>query len=291
MSQDTLHRYVFDGVSVRGELVQLSDTFQKMVETKQYPEPIKHLLGQMLAATSLLTATLKFEGNIAVQIQGDGPLSLAVVNGTHEQILRGTARWKEEIELPNTLKELVGKGQIIITIEPNEGERYQGIVGLEGETLEACIEDYFARSEQLQTRLWLRSGVESGEEKAAGMLLQVMPDGQGEEGDFDHLTQLTETVKNEELFKLEAEDVLYRLYHQEKVKLYAPQQVQFRCSCSRERSASAIAAIERKEVEKMVAEMGVVSLHCDYCGTDYNFDSIDIAAIFDQTSSAPDQLH
>ncbi|MFD2179147.1 Hsp33 family molecular chaperone HslO [Veronia pacifica] len=291
MSQDSLHRYVFDGVSVRGELVQLSDTFQKMVETKTYPEPVRELLGQMLAATSLLTATLKFEGNISVQIQGDGPLSLAVINGNHEQVLRGTARWKEGVDMPETLREMVGKGQIIITIEPVNGERYQGIVGLEGETLQECLEDYFMRSEQLQTRLWLKSGIENGNVKAAGMLLQILPDGKGTEDDFEHLAQLTETVKNEELFTLDAQEVLYRLYHQEKVKLYEPQAVTFKCSCSRERSASAIAAIERTEVEKMVAEMGSLSLHCDYCGSDYSFDSVDIAAIFNDASAAPDSVH
>ncbi|CZF81910.1 Hsp33 family molecular chaperone HslO [Grimontia marina] len=291
MAQDSLHRYLFDGVSVRGELVQLSDSFQQLTGSKSYPAPVKDLLGELMVATSLLTATLKFEGSITVQIQGDGPVSLIVINGNHNQVLRGTARWNGELPETATLPDLMGKGHIVITIEPEQGERYQGIVGLEGDTLQECLEDYFARSEQLKTRLWLRTGEIEGKSKAAGMLLQVLPDGIGNEGDFDHLAKLTETVKDEELFNLEAEEVLYRLYHQENVKVYKPKIVTFKCSCSRERSASAIAAIERQEVEKMVAETGNIKLHCDYCGADYEFDSVDISAIFNQNGPSSETVH
>lgn len=291
MAQDSLYRYLFDGVSVRGELVQLSDSFQQLTGSKDYPAPVKHLLGELMVATSLLTATLKFEGSITVQIQGDGPVSLVVINGNHNQVLRGTARWADNLPESGTLPELMGKGHIVITIEPEKGERYQGIVGLEGDTLEACLEDYFARSEQLKTRLLLRTGEFDGQSKAAGMLLQIMPDGMGHEDDFDHLARLTETVKNDELFGLEAEEVLYRLYHQENVKVYEPNAVTFKCSCSRERSASAIAAIERQEVEQMIAESGNIKLHCDYCGADYEFDSVDISAIFDQNGPGSASVH
>ncbi|MEZ8143658.1 Hsp33 family molecular chaperone [Enterovibrio norvegicus FF-33] len=291
MAQDSLHRYLFDGVSVRGELVQLSDTYQQLTSGKEYPAPVKKMLGELLVATSLLTATLKFEGSITVQIQGDGPVSLLVINGNHDQVMRGTARWQDELPESASLHDLVGKGQMVITIEPEKGERYQGIVGLEGETLEACLEDYFARSEQLKTRLWLRTGEFEGSAKAAGMLLQVLPGDENKEDDFDHLAQLTDTVKNEELFSLDAQDVLYRLYHQENVNVYEPKNVTFKCSCSRERSASAIAAIDRQEVEKMVAETGDIKLHCDYCGADYEFDSVDISAIFNQTGPSTGTVH
>jgi Disulfide bond chaperones of the HSP33 family len=225
-----------------------------------------------------------------VQLQGDGPVSLAVINGDHHQQLRGTARVKGEVKDDATLPEMMGKGQLVITIEPVDGERYQGIVGLESDHLQGCLEDYFARSEQLMTRLWLRTGEVDGKPHAAGMMLQVLPDDKGDEGDFDHLAQLTETIKNDELFSLSAKDVLYRLYHQEKVTLYPAQDVVFKCSCSRERSAGAIAAIERSEVDKMIAEMGTIHLHCDYCGTDYAFDSVDVAAIFEQNASSSSQM-
>ncbi|WP_064601568.1 Hsp33 family molecular chaperone HslO [Photobacterium sp. J15] len=292
MANDSLYRYLFDGVSVRGELVQLNETYQQIISSKEYPAPVQHLLGELLVATSLLTATLKFEGSITVQLQGDGPVKLAVINGDHDQKMRGVARWEGDVPADGSIHDLIGKGHMVITITPNQGERYQGVVGLEGDSLASCLEGYFENSEQLKTRIWLRTGEIEGQPKAAGMLLQILPDEQGSAEDFEHLEKLTETVKNEELFSLEAQEVLYRLYHQETVQLFEPQEVTFHCGCSRERSASAIASIDRSEIERIVAEEGKVSLHCDYCGTSYDFDSIDVAALFENAAaSSSDQVH
>jgi molecular chaperone Hsp33 len=292
MTNDNLYRYLFEGVSVRGELVQLGNTYQQIIASKEYPAPVQKLLGELLVATSLLTATIKFEGSITVQLQGDGPVRLAVINGDNEQRMRGVARWEGEVPTEGTIHDIIGKGHLVITITPTKGERYQGVVGLEGDTLAESLEGYFANSEQLKTRIILRTGEFEGDAKAAGMLLQIMPDDQGQEGDFEHLEQLTETVKNEELFGLDAQDVLYRLYHQEEVKLFDPQPVEFHCGCSRERSASAICSIERIEVEKIIADEGKVSLHCDYCGTSYDFDSIDVAALHENAAkNDSDQVH
>ncbi|WP_318479316.1 Hsp33 family molecular chaperone HslO [Photobacterium leiognathi] len=292
MTKDYLNRYLFDGVSVRGELVQLGDTYQQIISSTEYPAPVKNLLGELLVATSLLTATLKFEGSITVQVQGDGPVSLAVINGDQNQNLRGVARWEGDVKEGSSIHDLMGKGYMVITIIPTQGERYQGVVGLEGDTLAECLEAYFKNSEQLRTRIWLRTGEFEGQPKAAGMLLQVMPDGQGSESDFEHLETITDTVKNEELFGLEAQDLLYRLYHQEEVKVFEPQEVNFECGCSRERSGSAVISLHPDEIEKILAEEGKVSLHCDYCGTDYDFDSIDIAALRENATEADDsQVH
>ncbi|WP_419209180.1 Hsp33 family molecular chaperone HslO [Photobacterium leiognathi subsp. mandapamensis] len=292
MTKDYLNRYLFDGVSVRGELVQLGDTYQQIISSTEYPAPVKNLLGELLVATSLLTATLKFEGSITVQVQGDGPVSLAVINGDQNQNLRGVARWEGDVKKGSSIHDLMGKGYMVITIIPTQGERYQGVVGLEGDTLAECLEAYFKNSEQLRTRIWLRTGEFEGQPKAAGMLLQVMPDGQGSESDFEHLETITDTVKNEELFGLEAQDLLYRLYHQEEVKVFEPQEVNFECGCSRERSGSAVISLHPDEIEKILAEEGKVSLHCDYCGTDYDFDSIDIAALRENVTEADDnQVH
>ena len=288
MTQDFLNRYLFDGVSVRGELVQLGDTYKQILSSTDYPAPIKTLLGELLVATSLLTATLKFEGSITVQVQGDGPVSLAVINGDQNQKLRGVARWEGDIKDDSTIHDLMGKGYMVITILPTKGERYQGVVGLEGETMAECLEAYFKNSEQLKTRIWLRTGEFEGQPKAAGMLLQVMPDGQGSESDFEHLETITDTVKDDELFGLDAQDLLYRLYHQEEVKVFEPQAVSFECGCSRERSGSAVISLHPDEIEKILAEDGKVSLHCDYCGTDYDFDSIDIAALRENAGKADD---
>ncbi len=288
---NVLNRYLFEDLSVRGELVQLDKAYQQIITSKEYPAPIQTLLGELLVATTLLTATLKFEGSITMQLQGDGPVSLAVINGDNNQKIRGVARWEGDIAEDAGLHELMGKGHLVITIEPKKGERYQGVVGLEGDDIAQVLESYFLRSEQLKTRLWIRTGEHEGKRHAAGMLLQVMPDGTGSPDDFEHLEQLTATVKNEELFTLEANDLLYRLYNQEQVKLFEPQQVEFRCGCSRDRSGAAIVTIARDEINDILAEEGAVSLHCDYCGTTYSFNASEVDDLYTQANDKKETLH
>lgn len=154
-NQDLLYRYLFEEYEVRGELVQLDHTYRHVVEAQNYPVQVQKLLGELLVATSLLTATLKFEGSITVQLQGDGPVRLAVINGDNNQQLRGVARYEGELPSDGKLQSLIGNGQLIITITPEQGERYQGIIALDADTLAGCLEHYFARSEQLATKLWI----------------------------------------------------------------------------------------------------------------------------------------
>jgi len=287
--QDQLYRYLFEHHQVRGELVQLDQTFRHMVAAQEYPAPVRQLLGELLVATSLLTATLKFEGSITVQLQGNGPVSLAVINGDHLQQLRGVARWQGELPTEPDLKALVGDGHLVITITPEEGERYQGIVSLESDSLASSLESYFAQSEQLATRIWIRTGGTTAEPLAAGMLLQELPASNEQHAEeFDHLSKLTDTIKDEELFTLPAEEILYRLYHEEEVLLFAPQQIQFRCTCSRERSEQALLQIGKVEVDAMIHEQGQIDMHCDYCGTHYRFDAIDAQALFAEGRSPAD---
>ncbi|MEH2921844.1 Hsp33 family molecular chaperone HslO [Samsonia erythrinae] len=284
MAHDQLHRYLFENYAVRGELVTVNDTYQRILTNHDYPAAVQTLLGEMLVATSLLTATLKFSGDITVQLQGDGPLKLAVINGNHRQQMRGVARLQGDIPSGSSLKEMVGNGYLVITITPTEGERYQGVVGLDGDTVAECLESYFQQSEQLPTRLFIRTGEHDGELKAAGMLLQVLPAQDADRHDFEHLTQLTTTVKAEELFTLPATEVLYRLYHQEEVTVYEPQDVEFHCHCSRDRCANALMTLSDQEVNEMIEQDGEIDMHCDYCGTHYSFNSLDIRAIRQESS-------
>lgn len=291
MANNVLNRYLFEDLSVRGELVQLDEAYQRIISSKEYPAALQKLLGELLVSTTLLTATLKFEGSITIQLQGDGPVSLAVINGDHDQKIRGVARWEGDIADDATLHEMMGKGYLVITIEPKKGERYQGVVGLEGETLADVIEGYFANSEQLKTRLWIRTGEHEGKKHAAGMMIQVIPDGTGTPEDFEHLEQLTATVKNEELFTLPANELLYRLYNQDSVRLYEPQPVEFHCGCSRERSGAAIITVDKTEIYDILAEEGTISLHCDYCGTSYTFDEPEITELYTQATSGNKTVH
>lgn len=269
---DKLYRYLFQNRAVRGEWVRLNQTFTDTLNTHHYPTPVQNLLGEMMVATNLLTATLKFNGNITVQIQGDGPLKLALVNGTDNQEIRALARVDGDIQNEMTLQQMIGKGVLVITIAPNEGERYQGVVALDKPTITECLEEYFVRSEQLQTQLIIRTGEFEGQPVAAGMLLQIMPDGQGTPEDFEHLATLTATVKDGEIFGLTAEEMLYRLYHEETVEIYPPQEVKFHCGCSAERSGAALMLISDEELDEILAEhKGSIDMQCECCGTHYFF--------------------
>lgn len=288
---DQLHRYLFENYAVRGEMVTVSESLQEILANHSYPLPVKTILAELLVATSLLTATLKFDGDITVQLQGDGPMNLAVINGNNHQQLRGVARIQGEIPEGADMKTLIGNGYLVITITPEEGERYQGVVGLEGDTLAACLEDYFMRSEQLPTRLFIRTGEVDGKPAAGGMLLQVLPAQETQVNDFEHLATLTETIKADELFTLPATEVLWRLYHEEEVTLFDPQNVEFKCTCSRERCAGALKTLPDEELDSILAEDGEIDMNCDYCGSHYVFDAMDIAAIRNNASPGDPQVH
>ncbi|MDI3442017.1 Hsp33 family molecular chaperone HslO [Erwinia sp. V90_4] len=289
--QDQMHRFLFENHAVRGELVGISQTWREIIDGHDYPQPVQQVLGELLVATSLLTATLKFDGDITVQLQGDGALNMAVINGNNQQEMRGVARMQGEIADGSSLKEMVGNGYLVITISPKEGERYQGVVGLEGETLAECLEDYFMRSEQLPTRLFIRTGESEGQAGAGGILLQVLPAQDASLDEFNHLATLTETIKTEELLDLPANEVLWRLFHEEEVTLFEPQNVCFKCTCSRERCGDVLSTLPPEEVDQILQEDGEIDMHCDYCGNHYVFDSVDIAAIRNDSAAGDQQVH
>lgn len=275
---DVLNRYLFNDMHVRGELVQLSKSYQSIIKNHNYPIGVRLLLGELMVATCLLSATLKFEGEITVQLQGDGPIGYMSVNGDHNQKMRGIAKLKPEQEqtTAKSLHELIGKGTMVITIRPEKGEAYQGVVALEEETLAECLAHYFKVSEQIPTKIWLFSDDEK--QQVAGSLIQLLPDGDGssenlakQESDFEHISQLTNTIKTDEVFSLEAQALLYRLYHQEKVSLFDPQTVSYQCGCSHDKCLGAIAQIEPTEIESILAEQSKISMTCDYCLTSYDF--------------------
>ena len=280
MQQDLLHRYLFDKLDVRGELVQIDNAYNEMIAKHNYPEPVKALLGELLVATCLLTATLKFEGEIAVQLQGDGPVKYAVINGDDQQNMRGIARLQHEVT-GSTVKELIGQGYMVITITPTQGERYQGIVPLEHDTLSECIESYFEQSEQLKTRLWFATDTTEGKAKACGLFLQVLPvDKQKSINDFTHLEALSDTIKREELLELDANTVLTRLYHEDNPRVFDPQAITFKCGCSREKTITALVNVGQQALLDDVAENGAVNISCHYCLKEYVFDEQDIKNIF-----------
>lgn len=281
MNSDNLFRFLFQNRNVRGELVQLADSMDQMLLHHDYPQPVKQLLAELVAATSLLTATLKLDGDIAVQIQGDGPIRFAAINGTDQQQFRGVVRMQAEIS-GESFRDLIGEGYLLVTITPKQGERYQGIIPLSGDSLTSTLEAYFAQSEQLPTRLYLYTDLQAAHCRAAGFMLQVLPvDQQKAKADFEDLVMLSDTLTKDEIFSLPAEQLLYRLFHQEEVELFAPQPVSFVCGCSKEKCASAIISLGRDIINEHIAE-GKLDINCEYCNKNYHFSPDDLTALLRQ---------
>lgn len=285
MTNDQLQRYTFPKQHVRGELVQLESSFSQVIETQAYPEPVQKLLGEMLAAATLLSATLKFKGEISLQIQSEGAIKYAVVDVTHDQKVRGIARWKEQkTRWPSEFQHQFIKGILAITITPQKGERYQGLVSLDKPSLAQCLEDYFTQSEQLATRVLLHTDTQSTKPKAGGLLVQILPQSSeatdaSQHTQFNDLVMLTETMTAEELFSLDAQTLLYRLYHEYDVELYPMQAVKFECTCSKARSAEALKNIDKAELLSIISEEGAIRMDCQYCHTQYEFDEMDVESI------------
>lgn len=274
--KDCLHRFVFEHTNVRGELVHLDATWQATLERHDYPEAVKKLLGQMMAAAALLSATIKFNGSLHLQLQGDGPISMVLVQAGADRTLRGLAHWKNGA-LPDDFRSQVCDARISLTIDPGEGgERYQGIVAVEQDSLPAALESYFQQSEQLATRLWLVTN----DSRASGMLLQQLPWDSEDTDAWNRDVQLGETITDEELLKLPVRDLLYRLYHEENVRLFEAEPVSFRCSCSKDRIETVLRGLGYQEVQGILEEQGEVSVNCEFCNQNYSFDAVDIEELF-----------
>lgn len=281
--QDMLERFLFEGAAVRGELVQLDAAYQEVLARHAYPPVLQAMIGELMAAAALLSATLKFDGTLIMQLHGTGCVKLIVVECTRENTLRATARWEGEV--PDvSLAELLGHGRFVITLEPKEGETYQGIVGFEpGQRVAEIIEHYMASSEQLATRLWLAVG----EGKAAGLLVQKLPAGHGDPDAWDRVQLLAGTVTPEELLGLPAHDILHRLFHEETVRVFDPHPLRFACTCSRERVGSMLKMVGRDEIDGVLAERGEVDITCEFCGKGYQFDAVDVAQLFSGHGTEP----
>ncbi len=281
---DCLRRFVFENTDVRGELVWLDASWRAVLERQSYPAPVRDLLGQAMAAAVLLSATIKFDGFLQLQLQGDGPVSLLLIEATAARTVRGLARWNGDVEGMD-FRALVGEqARLMLTIDPGQGgERYQGVVPVERDSLAATLEDYFAQSEQLATRLWLAAG----EERAAGMLLQQLPRGGSDEENWNRDVILGETLTDEELLTLSAQDILHRLYHEEDLRLFDSEPVSFRCSCSRERIETMLRGLGYDEVRSVLEEQGAVSVSCEFCRQEYRLDAVDVERLF-AASDQPD---
>lgn len=286
-TKDQMQRFIFDETDIRGELVSLEDAYQTVIKQNPAPRAVQLLLGEFLAAASLLSSTLKFDGIITLQARGDGPLPLIMAECDHHKGLRGIANPDPDAnytELDNaSMQELLGKSVLAITIDPDKGQRYQGVVPLEEDTLAACLEHYFKQSEQLDTRFW----VAVNEQCVSALMLQALPQQKTDSKDqWETVTALAGTVTSQELLELDHKTLLFRLFHEHQVRLFDSLPVRFSCSCSRARCARTLATLGPKEVSDLMKEQDKVSIDCQFCKQHYSFKMSDMAEIFpDQTST------
>ncbi len=288
---DTLQKFMFDNSLVRGELVDISEAWRQVQLLRAHPPAVGAMLGEMMAAAALLSANLKFNGTIIMQIHGDGPVKLMVVECDASLNLRATAKLAEGAQVgdASTLQQLVnlhGHGRFAITLDPADklpGQQpYQGMVALDGDSVATVIENYMMRSEQLDTKLWLAADLQT----ARGLLLQKLPDEGGkavESADADawnRAVMLASTLSNEEMLSTDVMTLLNRLYWEETIRVFEPRRPVFRCSCSREKVGNMLKMLGKEEIDDALADLGKLEINCDFCGRHYGFDKVDCMQLF-----------
>ena len=283
---DTLQRFVFENSAVRGNLVNLSQTLNLALNQQQLPIGLRKALGELMAASALLAATLKMNGALVMQIQSTGTLKLLVVECTtvngESLKMRATAKWSDTISDDQDLFELIEHAQFMITLDPKEGgQAYQGIVPLEGNSISAVLENYMLRSEQIDTRIFLSCNGDS----AAGMLIQKLPETMNQltlDRDADtwvRVGHLASTITEDELLHLPTETLLTRLFHQEDIRLFEPTKTEFFCSCSRDSVSNMLRMLGDEEILSILEERGNIEVNCDFCNALYMFDKVDAAQL------------
>ena len=302
-TKDTLQKFIFDNAAVRGELVEISDTWREIQARHGYPKAVRSMLGEMVAAAALLSANLKFNGSIVMQIHGDGPVRLLVVECDADLRIRATAKLAPDAHIADDagltdLLNVTRRGRFVITLDPLEkmpGQQpYQGIVPLDGDSVSTVIENYMLRSEQMDTKLWLAAD----DKVSRGLLLQKLPRHSGkddqtvqaiEEEDLEtwnRAVMLGQTLKQEELLSTGIETLLNRLFWDETIRVFDPQHPKFHCSCTREKVGNMLKMLGQPEVESALADLGELGINCDFCGKHYAFDKVDCAQLFATATTA-----
>ena len=304
-----LTKFLFEGLPVRGMLVRLTGAWQEVLRRRQtvgeHPPEVRVLLGEMAAAGVLMQANIKFNGALVLQVHGDGPVKLAVVEVQPSLSFRATATVLGEVPRGAQLQALLnvhGQGRCAITLDPKDrfpGQQpYQGVVPLHGDQREPLqqvqqvLEHYMLQSEQLDTRLVLAAN----DEVAAGLLIQRLPvqgagnlegaarrrneDDIGINEAFNRITMLAATLTREELLTLQSEQILHRLFWQETVRVFEPDTPRFACTCSRNRVRNMLRGLGREESDSLIAERGEVEVGCEFCGLQYRFDAVDVGEMF-----------
>jgi molecular chaperone Hsp33 len=304
---DCLHRFDFEHLPIRGLLIHLDASWRALLEHTDYPPVIRDTLGEAVVASVLLAATVKFDGQLTLQMKGDGPMHLLLAQCTAGLGVRALARHREgALDLNADIQQLAGAGNLTVTIESEDlKQRYQGIVPIAGDRIAHCLETYFEQSEQLPTRLWLYAD----EQGVAGLLLQRLPTPQLLDDDASDAEQaellrnqqlqlddawqrvqlIADTLKPEELQSLTDREILRRLFNEDDLRLFDSAPVFFKCRCSRERVASMLQSLGEAEAQSVLAERGEIEVSCDFCNRAYRFDAVDVTQLFNGPLSTADK--
>jgi molecular chaperone Hsp33 len=290
IEQDILRRFLFEDLGIRGEWVNLTASWQAAKQHQQASDSVQQLLGQALVAVVMLSATIKFKGSVILQAQGDGDITTLVAQASNERKIRGLVRSKGEVTA-GSLESMFGQGRLVLTVDAGSTQPYQGVVPLQGGNLATALETYFSQSEQLNTRLWLFAN----EHHAAGLLLQELPteNTDKDEDVWQRIELLANTVTERELLELDCESLLFRLFHEEKVRVFNAEAVKFQCACSRERIAQTLRALGREELEGILKEREKIKVGCEFCSKRYYFDKIDVETLLleEPVINSPATLH
>lgn len=275
---DCLQKFIFEHQEIRGEIVRIDNTLKKILSQRTYPQMVEHLLAEAILSTILLTSSIKFEGTLSLQFQGDERLPLLLVQCDEELNIRAFAKHAEHLETQDYANAFL-KGKMVITITQNKNmNSYQSIVPIQSTSMSENLMYFFAQSEQLATRLWLAVG----EQRAAGMMLQLMPGQNSEQREqfWEYAIQLGQTVTEDELLNLDNKTLLHRLYHETELRLFDCKSTKFQCHCNEEKMKQVITILGELEAQEILDEEGYITIRCDFCNQEYEFDSIDVALIF-----------
>ena len=288
--KDNLQRFLFEDCDVRGEIVQLDNSWQEILSNHNYPPLIQQYLGELMAAAVLLAATLKIDGSLSIQASGNGLLNLLIAECRNDLSIRAIAKYnKQKLEVINNntknagteqlpdLSTLLSGGSLIITIEQNKGQRYQGIVAIEGDSISTMLENHLLKSEQLKTKISLACD----NNKATGLLIQELPHQKETHlQQWEELSLLVNTLTAEELLTLKPAKLIYRLFNQYDIRQFNPEPVRFKCSCSQKKVSNMLLSLDYQEAKNMIQQSEYIEVSCEFCNKMYRFNELDITEIF-----------
>lgn len=284
MSKNFLQSFIFDNADIRGAIAKLDSSFLELIQHQQYHSTQQELLAQFVAANLLMSSHIKFEGLLSLQARGNKAVSMVMTECSDQLDFRGIVQGEGELE-EQDFSQLFEGGVLAITIEPKQGNRYQGVVPLEGASLADCLALYFEQSEQLPS--WFFIAHHEG--KVAGLMLQALPasqlDKEQRDEDWQRITHLASTLTVDEILSLSTEEVLHRLYHEEEVRVFEEKPAQFQCTCSVERMERALISLGHEELRQILEEDGKIDTQCHFCNQSYHFDHLAISQLIQAGST------